>query len=144
MHFSKVLMSLSLAGTIAGSVFSQASNKKTDFHQWAAAPPLGWNSWDCFGPTVVEDEVKANADYMAKNLKSSGEIIKIKTAVIHSAQKQQLSYKYEENSFKPVCDNSLYWVVSKFLKAMVPAAGKNLDGSTACRKRKIGRNGFWQ
>ncbi len=33
---------------------------------------MGWNSWDCFGPTVVEDEVKANADYMAKNLKKFG------------------------------------------------------------------------
>ncbi|RAW02272.1 NPCBM/NEW2 domain-containing protein [Pseudochryseolinea flava] len=46
--------------------------KSTDFHQWAATPPMGWNSWDCYGPTVVESEVKANADYMAKHLKSSG------------------------------------------------------------------------
>ena len=30
---------------------------------------MGWNSWDCFGPTVTEDEVKANADYMASRLK---------------------------------------------------------------------------
>ncbi|GAB3237367.1 hypothetical protein GCM10027346_28880 [Hymenobacter seoulensis] len=29
---------------------------------------MGWNSWDCYGPTVTEAEVKANADYMAKNL----------------------------------------------------------------------------
>jgi alpha-galactosidase len=42
------------------------------FHNWAPTPPMGWNSWDCYGPTVVEDEVKANADYMAKNLKKSG------------------------------------------------------------------------
>ena len=33
---------------------------------------MGWNSWDCYGPTVTEDEVKANADYMAANLKKSG------------------------------------------------------------------------
>ena len=33
---------------------------------------MGWNSWDCFGPTVTEDEVKANADYMAANLKKHG------------------------------------------------------------------------
>ncbi|OGX89214.1 hypothetical protein BEN49_09400 [Hymenobacter coccineus] len=33
---------------------------------------MGWNSWDCYGPTVTEAETKANADYMAKNLKSSG------------------------------------------------------------------------
>lgn len=43
-----------------------------DFHAWAATPPMGWNSWDCFGPTVTEAEVKANTDYMAKYLKASG------------------------------------------------------------------------
>jgi len=34
----------------------------------APTPPLGWNSWDCYGPTVREDEVKANADFMAQHL----------------------------------------------------------------------------
>ena len=33
---------------------------------------MGWNSWDSFGTSVTEDEVKANADYMAKNLKQHG------------------------------------------------------------------------
>ena len=33
---------------------------------------MGWNSWDCYGPTVQESEVKANADYMAKYLKQYG------------------------------------------------------------------------
>jgi alpha-galactosidase len=33
---------------------------------------MGWNSWDCYGPTVTEAEVKANADYMAQHLKGSG------------------------------------------------------------------------
>ncbi|WEK34500.1 MAG: glycoside hydrolase family 27 protein [Candidatus Pseudobacter hemicellulosilyticus] len=46
--------------------------QSTGFHQWASTPPMGWNSWDCFGPTVTEAEVKANADYMAKHLKKVG------------------------------------------------------------------------
>lgn len=33
---------------------------------------MGWNSWDSFGTTITEAEVKANADYMAANLKSHG------------------------------------------------------------------------
>lgn len=33
---------------------------------------MGWNSWDCFGTTVSEDEVKANVDYMVKYLKQYG------------------------------------------------------------------------
>lgn len=35
-------------------------------------PPLGWNSWDCYGASVREDEVLANAEYMARNLKPFG------------------------------------------------------------------------
>ncbi len=42
------------------------------FKQWAQTPPMGWNSWDCYGPTVTEQEVKANADYMAAHLKKYG------------------------------------------------------------------------
>jgi alpha-galactosidase len=38
----------------------------------ALKPPMGWNSWDCFGFDVNESEVKASADFMAKNLKSLG------------------------------------------------------------------------
>ena len=45
---------------------------KLPFHNWAPTPPMGWNSWDCYGPTVVENEVKANTDYMATNLKKFG------------------------------------------------------------------------
>ncbi len=46
--------------------------EKQTFHQWASTPPMGWNSWDCFGTTVTEEETKANADYMAKYLKPYG------------------------------------------------------------------------
>jgi alpha-galactosidase len=38
----------------------------------AATPPMGWNSYNCFGSAVHEDEVKENALYMAKNLKQHG------------------------------------------------------------------------
>jgi alpha-galactosidase len=38
----------------------------------APTPPMGWNSWDSFGTTITEEEVKANADYMAAHLKSHG------------------------------------------------------------------------
>lgn len=33
---------------------------------------MGWNSWDCFGLDVTEQEVKNNADFMAKHLKEYG------------------------------------------------------------------------
>ncbi len=33
---------------------------------------MGWNSWDCYGAGVNEEQALANAEYMAKNLKSHG------------------------------------------------------------------------
>ncbi len=38
----------------------------------APYPPMGWNSWDCYGATVNEAQVKQNADYMAAHLKAYG------------------------------------------------------------------------
>jgi len=38
----------------------------------ASTPPMGWNSWDSYGTTVREDQVKANADAMARDLARFG------------------------------------------------------------------------
>lgn len=38
----------------------------------ARTPPMGWNSWDGYGTTINEADFKANADWLAKNLKSYG------------------------------------------------------------------------
>jgi hypothetical protein len=38
----------------------------------AKTPPMGWNSYNCFGATVTEAEVKANADFIALHLKRYG------------------------------------------------------------------------
>ncbi|WP_198667213.1 glycoside hydrolase family 27 protein [Glycomyces dulcitolivorans] len=38
----------------------------------AKRPPMGWNSWDCFGSSVTEDQVVANAEFMAAELKRFG------------------------------------------------------------------------
>lgn len=51
-------------------LFGQLKNSDKTFY--CSTPPMGWNSWDCYGTTVTEDEVKANADYMAKYLKDFG------------------------------------------------------------------------
>ena len=42
-------------------VLTSCANKNNDkeFYNWALTPPMGWNSWDCYGPTVNEQEVKA-------------------------------------------------------------------------------------
>src|ERR1700727_1740770 len=38
----------------------------------ALAPPMGWNSYNCYGSAVHEDEVRANADYLAQHLRRYG------------------------------------------------------------------------
>ena len=42
------------------------------YWNWAQTPPMGWNSWDCYGAGVWQTDALANADYMAANLKSHG------------------------------------------------------------------------
>jgi len=56
----------------------------------AKTPPMGWNSYNCFGGSVTEEEVKQNADYMAKNLISYG-------------------WKYIVVDFLWYCDNQTSW-----------------------------------
>ena len=63
---SLILVGLMLVVSVA------SAQDKVDFKKWAQTPPMGWNSWDCYGSTVTEAEVKANADYMAENLKKYG------------------------------------------------------------------------
>lgn len=36
------------------------------------SPPMGWNSWDCYGAAVNEEQLLGNAAYMAKHLKQYG------------------------------------------------------------------------
>ncbi|MGA9408784.1 MAG: NPCBM/NEW2 domain-containing protein [Bacteroidota bacterium] len=57
---------------IAVLIFVSATLRSQQFFDFALTPPMGWNSWDCYGPTVTEQEVRANADYMAAHLKQCG------------------------------------------------------------------------
>ena len=79
MNFTSCLCTLALAATLAPAHLTAASDNLTpkssptpaaDFHQWAATPPMGWNSWDCFGTTVTEQQTKEQTDFMAEKLKS--------------------------------------------------------------------------
>jgi alpha-galactosidase len=57
---------------VAVLIFISTTLHCQNFYDVALTPPMGWNSWDCYGPTVTEQEVKANADYMAAHLKIFG------------------------------------------------------------------------
>ena len=52
--------------------FARARPSQVDFRSLAPAPPLGWNSWDGFGPAITEDEARANAVALARYLLPHG------------------------------------------------------------------------
>ena len=43
--------------TFVISALAQKNNQQ-NFHTYAATPPLGWNSWDIYGTTVTEQQIK--------------------------------------------------------------------------------------
>jgi alpha-galactosidase len=58
-------------GPIVGETATEPKSIATE-PTLADTPPMGWNSWDGYGTTINEEQVRANADWFAKNLKPSG------------------------------------------------------------------------
>ncbi|MBQ1701148.1 MAG: alpha-galactosidase, partial [Prevotella sp.] len=58
-HFKKAIL---LAFVFCS--FTVFADGVKDFHSFAPTPPMGWNSWDCYGPSVKERNVYDNAHYM--------------------------------------------------------------------------------
>ena len=71
--FFTLLLSLSLLFSCKPVIKeAQKGEISPDTTLLAQRPPMGWNSYNCFGGNVAEQEVRANADYMAENLKQYG------------------------------------------------------------------------
>jgi len=67
MHNRLVFANALIALLALFSVSARAGNASL-----APTPPMGWNSWDSYGRTITEAQVRANADWMARNLKRFG------------------------------------------------------------------------
>jgi hypothetical protein len=70
--FSVLLMAFTACKPAVNNEGSKPATTIVQFSDFAKTPPMGWNSYNCFGGNVTEAEVKANADYMAENLKQYG------------------------------------------------------------------------
>ncbi len=58
---------------IAWTLVASGEESETPAHwRFAPAPPLGWNSWDIFGTTVTEAQIRQQADAMAEHLLPAG------------------------------------------------------------------------
>jgi alpha-galactosidase len=67
-----VLAGIALGPTLLRPLTAPAAAASRDFHDLAPTPPLGWNSWDSFGPTISEDAARENAAVMARKLLPHG------------------------------------------------------------------------
>jgi alpha-galactosidase len=60
------------------AIYAQQASTQTDIARketaavLAATPPMGWNSWDAYGESVSEADIRANAQAMAHSLKAHG------------------------------------------------------------------------
>jgi hypothetical protein len=70
LFLSRPLFTLGILTLLTGTLSATAA--EPDYWQWSQTPPMGWNSWDCYGAGIWESNVIANADYMAEKLKSHG------------------------------------------------------------------------
>lgn len=95
------------------TTFTTGAAESREFHKWAQTPPMGWNSWDCFGATVNEEQTRANVDYMAEKLAKHGWQYII--VDIQWYEPQSTGWEYARNP-KPVIDEfgRLWPVIAKF------------------------------
>lgn len=70
--FSCLIIALIACQPAAKKEVNQPVSESSQLKNLAQTPPMGWNSYNCFGGNVTEAEVKANADYMAEKLKQYG------------------------------------------------------------------------
>ncbi len=64
----KIVIACTIVLILSNSMRSSAQ----DHLKWAETPPMGWNSYNCFGAAVNEGEVRGNAKMMATHLKDFG------------------------------------------------------------------------
>lgn len=69
MRLSGVLISLAVG---VAAIFMGRPAAPETTAPLAATPPMGWNSWDAYGETVSEADIRANAKWMARHLKDFG------------------------------------------------------------------------
>ena len=66
---SRIVCLLLITGAFCQASYTQTVPTK---QKVAQTPPMGWNSYNSWGAAVTEQEVRANAEYMAKHMKDRG------------------------------------------------------------------------
>ena len=72
MHPLRQFLSICLFGVLTPAILSSLCAQQVAAPALALKPPLGWNSWDGYGTTINEAQVKSNAEWFSRNLKPYG------------------------------------------------------------------------
>lgn len=84
---------------------------------------MGWNSWDSFGSSVTEPEVRANADYIADNLREYGWEYVVVDIRWYVGNEFNISYNQANPSFTYDANGRLLPAVNRFPSADGGASG---------------------
>lgn len=115
----------------------QATPTSLPFHEWALTPPMGWNSWDCYGAGVNEAETKQNANYMADKLASHG--WQYVVVDIQWYEPQAKGFNYRKNAKLEMDDyGRLLPAVNRFPSAADEAGFKSLADYVHSKGLKFG------
>jgi hypothetical protein len=74
-HLAISLFAIFCAAFAVGILLLSYSSRAVDGQEQellAATPPMGWNSWDSYGETVSEADIRSNAAWMAEHLEAYG------------------------------------------------------------------------
>ena len=63
---------LSTIPLVAALLFGSAGGALARDRALAPTPPMGWNSWDCYGMSITEAELLDNARVLEQKLQPSG------------------------------------------------------------------------
>jgi alpha-galactosidase len=117
-------------GTInTGAGMNKDSILNLTFQRWAEKPPMGWNSWDCFGTTVTEAQTKTLKDKRIMTLLFAA-------AIIGSANAATTS----QNSITMWLDELELGVASQGWGK--PMKNKSVDGKALSIGGKVFERGF--
>ena len=72
MTFRKAISVLVIAVVLATVLEAHRQDSESMSVELAPTPPMGWNSWDGYGTTITETQFRANAHWLAQNLKRFG------------------------------------------------------------------------
>ena len=65
MHPLRQFLSICLFGVLTPAILSSLCAQQVAAPALALKPPLGWNSWDGYGTTINEAQVKSNAEWFS-------------------------------------------------------------------------------